>query len=246
MRILITGGAGYIGAVTASYLLDIGHEINIIDDLSTGNIESIDDRANFFLGSILDQNSVDSALKNCEAVIHLAGQAIVKDSFNNPDEYLRVNHFGTRQILESMIRNSVETIVFSSTCAVYGEPNNRSITERFVPNPINPYGTSKHLAELEITNFTQQYGLNSTSLRFFNVVGSYRNSKNKLVGEAHVHETHLIPRILKNRSIEIFGASTVTGDCITNATIRTRIILFRTCLDERYGDIRRIDRITER
>ena len=216
MRILITGGAGYIGSVTASYLLDVGYEVNILDDLSTGNKEFIDDRSNFYLGSILDQHSLDSALMNCEAVIHLAGQAIVKDSFKSPDEYIRVNHFGTRQVLESMIRNSVETIVFSSTCAVYGEPNNQSITEKFFPNPINPYGTSKHLADLEIANFTQKYGLNSTSLRFFNVAGAYRNSKNQLIGEAHVRETHLIPRILKNRSIEIFGNDfkTPDGTCV--------------------------------
>ena len=216
MRILITGGAGYIGSVTSSYLLDIGHEINILDDLSTGNKEFIDDRTKFYLGSILDQHSLDSALKNCEAVIHLAGQAIVSDSFKSSDEYVKVNHFGTRQVLESMIRNSVETIVFSSTCAVYGEPNNQSITEKIAPDPINPYGKSKHLADLEISNFTQKYGLNSTSLRFFNVAGAYRNSKNKLIGEAHVRETHLIPRILKNRSIEIFGNDfkTPDGTCV--------------------------------
>jgi UDP-glucose 4-epimerase len=216
MKILVTGAAGFIGSVTAAYLLDHGYEINVLDDLSEGHEHQIDSRANFFQGSILDFGAINEAITNCQAVVHLAGKAIVSESTQDPDKYQLHNFIGTRNLLISMIDNSIKQIVFSSTCAVYGNPNIKSISEQVKPVPVNPYGNSKLLADLEISNFTEKHNLNSVSLRFFNVAGSYTNKLGKLFGELHKNETHLIPRILKERNIEIYGSdfNTPDGTCV--------------------------------
>jgi len=216
MKILVTGAAGFIGSVTAAYLLDNGYEVNVLDDLSEGHEQQIDSRANFFQGSILDPDEINEAIANCQAVVHLAGKAIVSESTQDPDKYHLHNYIGTKNILNSMISNSIKQIVFSSTCAVYGNPNVKSISEQVEPIPINPYGNSKLLADLEISNFTEKYNLNSVSLRFFNVVGSYTNKLGKLLGELHKNETHLVPRLLKERNIEIYGLdfNTPDGTCV--------------------------------
>ena len=216
MRLLITGGAGFIGSVTAAYLLDHGYEVNVLDDLSEGHEHQIDSRANFFQGSILDFDAINKAIADCKAVVHLAGKAIVSESTQDPDKYQLHNYIGTRNLLISMVENSVNQIVFSSTCAVYGNPNVKSISEQTRPKPINPYGTSKLLADLEISNFTEKHNLNSISLRFFNVAGSYTNNLGQLFGELHKNETHLIPRILTQEYIEIYGSNfnTPDGTCV--------------------------------
>ena len=216
MKILVTGAAGFIGSVTAAYLLDHGYEINILDDLSEGHKHQIDSRANFFQGSVLDFGAINEALADCQAVVHLAGKAIVSESTQDPDKYQLHNYIGTRNILNSMIDNSIDQIVFSSTCAVYGNPNVKSISEQTKPIPINPYGNSKLLADLEISNFTEKHNLNSVSLRFFNVAGSYTNKLSQFFGELHKNETHLIPRILAQRNIEVYGSdfNTPDGTCV--------------------------------
>jgi UDP-glucose 4-epimerase len=216
VRLLITGGAGFIGSVTAAYLLDHGYEVNVLDDLSEGHEHQIDSRANFFQGSILDFDAINKAIADCKAVVHLAGKAIVSESTQDPDKYQLHNYIGTRNLLISMVENSVNQIVFSSTCAVYGNPNVKSISEQTRPKPINPYGTSKLLADLEISNFTEKHNLNSISLRFFNVAGSYTNNLGQLFGELHKNETHLIPRILTQEYIEIYGSNfnTPDGTCV--------------------------------
>jgi UDP-glucose 4-epimerase len=216
MRLLITGGAGFIGSVTAAYLLDHGYEVNVLDDLSEGHEHQIDSRANFFQGSILDFDAINKAIADCKAVVHLAGKAIVSESTQDPDKYQLHNYIGTRNLLISMVENSVNQIVFSSTCAVYGNPNVKLISEQTRPKPINPYGTSKLLADLEISNFTEKHNLNSISLRFFNVAGSYTNNLGQLFGELHKNETHLIPRILTQEYIEIYGSNfnTPDGTCV--------------------------------
>jgi UDP-glucose 4-epimerase len=216
MKVLITGAAGFIGSVTAAYLLDHGYEINALDDLSEGHERQIDRRANFFQGSILDFGAINEAIAGCQAVVHLAGKAIVSESTQDPHKYQLHNHIGTRNLLISMVGNTVKQIIFSSTCAVYGNPNVESISEQTIPIPINPYGKSKLLADLEISNFTEKYNLNSISLRFFNVAGSYTNNSNQLFGELHKNETHLIPRILTQQNIEIYGSNfnTPDGTCV--------------------------------
>jgi len=216
MKILVTGAAGFIGSVTAAYLLDHGYEVNVLDDLSEGHEHQIDKRSNFFRGSILDLSAINEAIDGCEAVVHLAGKAIVSESTQDPDKYQLHNYIGTKNILDSMIDNSINQIVFSSTCAVYGNPNVKSISEQTKPIPINPYGNSKLQADLEISNFTEKHNLNSISLRFFNVAGSYTNKLSQFFGELHKNETHLIPRILAQRNIEVYGSdfNTHDGTCV--------------------------------
>jgi UDP-glucose 4-epimerase len=216
MKILITGGAGFIGSVTAAYLLDHGYEVNILDDLSEGHEHLIDGRANFFRGSILESRAINEALVDCKAVVHLAGKAIVSESIKDPVKYQLNNVAGTRNLLNSMVAGSVKKIIFSSTCAVYGNPNIKAIDETIKPMPVNPYGESKLLADLEILRFTDSFGLSSVSLRFFNVAGSYTNNLKELFGESHLNETHLIPRILKQNQIEIYGTdfNTPDGTCV--------------------------------
>ena len=216
MKILVTGAAGFIGSVTAAYLLDHGYDVNVLDDLSEGHENQIDKRSNFFRGSILDFSAINEAIAGCEAVVHLAGKAIVSESTQDPEKYQINNYIGTKNILNSMVDNSINQIVFSSTCAVYGNPNVKSISEQTKPIPINPYGNSKLQADLEISNFTEKHNLNSISLRFFNVAGSYTNKLGQFFGELHKNETHLIPRILAQRNIEIYGSdfNTPDGTCV--------------------------------
>jgi UDP-glucose 4-epimerase len=216
MRLLITGGAGFIGSVTAAYLLDHGYEVNILDDLSEGHSHAVDSRANFFQGSILDTIALTKALVGCNAVVHLAGKAIVSESTQDPAKYQLHNVVGTQNLLNSMIDQSIKKIIFSSTCAVYGNPDIKSIDEKTDTMPINPYGESKLLADLEISKFTEKYNLSSVSLRFFNVAGSYTSNSTQLFGESHVNETHLIPRVLMQNEVEIYGTSfnTPDGTCV--------------------------------
>ena len=216
MKVLITGGAGYIGSITTAYLLDNGFEVNVLDNLSTGHKKFIDRRANFFLGDILESNSVINSMTGCVAVVHLAGKAIVSESVLKPDFYMENNHIGTVNILNSMKKMSVNKLVFSSTCAVYGNPISKLIAEDHPTNPINPYGDSKLLADKAIDQFSKENNLNSISLRFFNVGGSYKNNSDILFGEHHDEETHLIPKILKNKSVNIYGIDfeTPDGTCV--------------------------------
>ena len=216
MKVLITGGAGYIGSVTTAYLLDNGFEVNVLDNLSTGHERSIDKRAKFFLGDILESDSITNAMTGCDAVVHLAGKAIVSESVLKPDFYMENNHLGTLNILNSMKELSVNRLVFSSTCAVYGNPISKLIAEDHPTNPINPYGESKLLADNEISQFSKINNLNSISLRFFNVGGSYKSNTNNLFGELHDEETHLIPKILNNKSVNIYGRNfeSPDGTCV--------------------------------
>ena len=216
MKILITGGAGFIGSVTAAYLLDKGFEVNVLDNLTTGHRELVDQRASFFLGDILDRYSINASMDGCDAVVHLAGKAIVSESILKPSLYLENNHLGTINVLHAMKELSVGKLVFSSTCAVYGNPITEIIAEDHPTNPINPYGESKLLADIEIGRFSKDNNLNAISLRFFNVGGSYKNSTNNLFGELHDHETHLIPKIIKNKSIDVYGTdfNSPDGTCV--------------------------------
>ena len=180
MKVLVTGGAGYIGSITTAYLLDNGFEVNVLDNLSTGHEKFIDKRTKFFLGDILDGNSIISAMTGCDAVVHLAGTTLVSESILKPDFYKANNHLITLNILNSMNELSLNNLVFSSTCAVYGNPIPKLIAEDHPTNPINPYGESKLLADNEINRFSKANNLNSISLRFFNVGGSYKSRDNNL------------------------------------------------------------------
>jgi len=219
-RLLITGGAGYIGSVLTAYFTDNGHEVVILDDLTTGS--AIDDRASFINGSILDKPKLLNALSKVDVVIHCAAKSLVEESVSRPEEYSQVNTAGTHLLLEAMIESGVDKIIFSSTAAVYGDSTAQPISENADINPINPYGQSKFASEQVISEFASK-GISAITFRYFNVSGSYKNSQGDLLVESHKNETHLIPiimqRILQNnkeRKVEIYGGNWPTrdGSCI--------------------------------
>ena len=221
-KVLITGGAGYIGSVIASYLLDNGFEVTVVDDLSTGNKGSVDKRASFHQGSILDESFLIKSLTGIDTVIHCAAKSLVGESFANAQLYSQVNTDGTNTLLKAMVQSGVNKIIFSSTAAVYGEANNNPLLENSQINPINPYGQSKYAAEQLISGFANE-GNAAVTFRYFNVAGSYKSDSGELLVENHKNETHLIPKILKNTlrngadsKVEIYGNNfpTKDGTCI--------------------------------
>lgn len=223
--ILITGGAGYIGSHTVINFLNAGYEIVIFDNLENGHIETINELKNignvkFERGDLRNIEDIDKVFDKYDinAVIHFAAFALVGESVTNPGKYYRNNVFGTLNLLDAMIKHNVKKIVFSSTCATYGEPKYTPIDENHIQNPINPYGTSKLMVEMMMKEYDIAYGLKSIKLRYFNVAGCDSLTR---VGEWHEPETHLIPNILKstfeeNRIFKIFGNDydTPDGTCI--------------------------------
>ena len=221
-KVLITGGAGYIGSVIASYLLDNGFEVAVVDDLSTGNKGSVDERAIFHQGSILDESFLIKSLTGIDTVIHCAAKSLVEESFASAQLYSQVNTDGTNTLLKAMVQSGVNKIIFSSTAAVYGEANDEPLLENSQINPINPYGQSKYAAEQLISGFTNESNA-AVIFRYFNVAGSYKSDKGELLVENHQNETHLIPKIMKNvfkngvdSKVEIYGNNfpTKDGTCI--------------------------------
>ena len=221
-KVLITGGAGYIGSVIASYLLDNGFEVTVVDDLSTGNKGSVDERAIFHQGSILDEPFLIKSLTGIDPVIHCAAKSLVEESFANAQLYSQVNTDGTNALLRAMAQSGVNKMIYSSTAAVYGDANDNPLLENSQINPINPYGQSKYAAEQLVTEFAKK-GNASVTIRYFNVAGSYKSDSSGLLVENHQNETHLIPKILKNTlrngvdsKVEIYGDNfpTKDGTCI--------------------------------
>lgn len=215
-KILVTGGAGYIGSVTTAYLIDRGYDVTVLDNLSTGHKDRIDERAEFIYGDVLDTDIAQAIKTNFDTVVHLAGKAIVNESIRLRDYYIQNNLYGTKNMLLLMKTNRISKMIFSSTCAVYGNPDANLVSEICQEKPINPYGESKALADKEIAGFCSNSEFNAISLRFFNVAGSYKNNNHQFFGEVHDIETHLIPRILSMKEIEIFGSDfdTPDGTCV--------------------------------
>ena len=221
-KLLITGGAGFIGSVLTAYLLDHGYEVVVLDDLSTGHSKTIDSRASLTKVSILEKSALVEALVGVNTVIHCAAKSLVGESVSSPELYSQVNIEGTRVLLEAMKETGVSNIVFSSTAAVYGDSKIQPITESSEINPVNPYGKSKIEAERLISTFCSN-GLAGITFRYFNVAGSYQSSSGQLHIEDHRNETHLIPKILKSyiknkekSQIEIYGDNwpTKDGSCV--------------------------------
>jgi len=221
-RVLITGGAGFIGSVLTAYLLDNEFEIVVVDDLSTGHSDSIDTRATFIQASIHDKSAIVEALNGVETVIHCAAKSLVEESVANPELYDQVNSAGTAVLLEAMAEAKVFNIIFSSTAAVYGDAKVQPIAENSVINPVNPYGQSKVKAENLISEFCAT-GLYAITFRYFNVAGSYQSKSGQRFVEEHKNETHLIPKIMKNYlkdpnqfKVEIYGDNwpTADGSCV--------------------------------
>ena len=200
-KILVTGGAGFIGSVICSYLLDNNYEVVVIDDLSTGDKGALDERATFFQGSILDKSFLINTLAGVDVVIHCAAKSIVEESVSKPELYEQVNFQGTKVLLDVMKQLGVSKIIFSSTAAVYGDLETQPIHENSVLRSVNPYGKSKIKCEKEIS-FRVNEGLGAVTFRYFNIAGSYKNKLGKIYFENHKNESHLIPKILNNLSKE--------------------------------------------
>ena len=213
-RILVTGGAGYVGSTATAILADRGYEVVVFDDLSMGHADAVDPRATFIEGTLLDPDALRAALIGCEAVIHFAGKSLVGESVEKPDLYHHVNVDGTANLLDAMSIHGIDKIVFSSSAATYGQPVDDPITEESVAAPTNPYGASK----LEIDKMITARGISAISLRYFNVAGAYK-SANGWLAERHNPETHLIPLVLRataENPLKIFGTDwdTKDGTCI--------------------------------
>ncbi len=218
MRILVTGGAGYIGSITARHLLDAGHEVTVIDSLVRGREEAVDPRARFVRGEIGDAAALDEALPGCDAVMHLAGFIEVAESQSEPGRYFDANVAQPVRMLDAMVRHGVSDIVFSSTAAVYGEPESVPIPEDAPTRPVNVYGATKLMFEQMLDAYATAHGVRSIRFRYFNVAGAWPDGS---LGEAHDPETHIIPRILHSmaggrREFEVYGDDypTPDGTCV--------------------------------
>lgn len=211
MKVLITGGAGYIGSHAVRYFIENGHDVVAYDNLSKGHRQAVDSRALFIHGDVTDQGALASALnKNrIEAVLHFAAVTEVAESIQNPGKYIFNNVHGTLQLLRAMEIAQVKKIVFSSTAAVYGNSKKNPILETTACAPINPYGRSKWMSESMIQDFHKAHGISYAILRYFNVAGAWPDGS---IGEDHNPETHLIPKILKNRAVQIYGDNYPTRD----------------------------------
>lgn len=218
MKILVTGGAGYIGSVTAEKLIESGHEIFILDNLSEGHIGAIPPGSRFIEADILNTKELRQifSTNKFDAVVHFAANCYVDESVENPGKYYKNNVFGSINILEEAVKSSVEKFVFSSTCSTYGIPEKIPIVEEEKQKPINPYGETKLAFEKTLKWYGQTYQIKYTILRYFNAAGATEK-----LGEDHRPETHLIPLVLqcalgKRSEIKIFGTdyNTKDGTCI--------------------------------
>ena len=214
MRIFVTGGAGYIGSVMTDVLVDGGHDVTVFDNLSRGHRDAVNPRATFVEGDLVDTPLVLATLvdRGVEAVIHMAGDALVGESMTHPARYYRNNFVAGLSVLEAMRDAGVKPIVFSSTCAVYGVPERTPLDESLPTRPINPYGESKLAFERALDWFHRAHGLKVVALRYFNAAGAGSRS-----GERHEPETHLIPIVLdvaagQRPHVTIFGDDYPTRD----------------------------------
>lgn len=192
MKLLVTGGAGYVGSVCSHVLVEAGHDVTIIDNLSTGNREAVPEATHFIEGDVAEVIDEVLAERPIDAVLHFAARSLVGESVEKPEEYWQSNLVTTLRLLEAMRCNHVTNLVFSSTAATYGEPESVPITEDFPTAPTNPYGATKLSIDYAITSYAHAHGLGATSLRYFNVAGAYGK-----VGENREIETHLIPLVLQ-------------------------------------------------
>ena len=218
MRILVTGGTGYIGSTAVEILLTQGFEISILDDCSMGHADTVPAGVRFVNGSLLNVDEVTDALTGCDAVMHFAGKSLVGESVEKPDLYHSVNVNGTRILLDEMRKQSITKIVFSSSAATYGEPKSVPILETSETIPTNPYGATKLAIDHMITAEAAAHGISAASLRYFNVAGALK-AKRGWLAERHNPETHLIPNVLRSTTdnpVKIFGIDwpTEDGTCI--------------------------------
>jgi UDP-glucose 4-epimerase len=219
MRVLVTGGAGYIGSVVAAQLVAAGHDVFVLDDLSTGFADAVPAGATFVKDTVREC-AAEVLSDGIEGVLHFAANSLVGESVANPAKYWSNNLGGTLSLLEAMREMRVRTIVFSSTAAVYGEPERTPILETDPTRPTSPYGASKVAVDTALTEFARMYGFGAVSLRYFNVAGAAQAPDGTWLGERHNPETHLIPNVLAaaagDRPVQIFGDDypTPDGTCV--------------------------------
>ncbi len=207
MRVLVTGGAGYVGSVSVERLVEAGHEVVVLDDLSTGHRESVPSAVSLEIGSYGDADLMERLLERArvDAILHCAARSLVGESMREPARYYRDNVAGGIVLLEAARQAGVGRIVFSSTAAVYGVPDATPIAEDAPLRPINTYGETKRTVEGALRFYGEAYGLRSVVLRYFNVAGATDRN-----GELHDPETHLIPAVL--RAVEMGQPITIFGD----------------------------------
>tara|TARA_B110000879_G_scaffold210863_1_gene301956 strand:- start:5550 stop:6530 length:981 start_codon:yes stop_codon:yes gene_type:complete len=215
MKLLVPGGAGYIGSHMVKYLQDRDHEVVVLDDFSTGHDWAVSG-CEVLRVNLLDQAKLASALKGrqFDGVIHFAAKSLVGESVKQPDLYYRNNVVGSLNLINEMLRNDINNLVFSSTAAIFGNPVADKITEDHPKNPINPYGQSKLMVENLLRDICSAYDFNATCFRYFNAAGADASGG---IGEDHDPETHLIPNILKSaiadgNSLKVFGNDYETHD----------------------------------
>ncbi|WP_197322032.1 UDP-glucose 4-epimerase GalE [Saccharomonospora sp. NB11] len=211
MKLVVTGGAGYIGSVCTARLLEAGHEVTVVDDLSTGHADAVPDGARFVQGDAAEVAGTLLA-EGFDGVLHFAAKSLVGESMQDPGTYWRGNVLTSLRLLDAMRTHGVPRLVFSSTAATYGEPEVTPIPETAPTDPTNTYGATKLAIDHAITSYARAHGLAAASLRYFNVAGAYG-----AYGERHTTETHLIPLILQvatgNRAqVQIYGDDYPTED----------------------------------
>ncbi len=217
-RVLVTGGAGYIGSVCVEQLLDRGFEVAVFDNLSEGHRKAVDGRAEFFQGDLQDRSVLRRVMGEFrpEAIMHFAANALVGESMENPSKYFRNNVCNGINLLDMAVEAGVRKFVFSSTCATFGIPERAPIDESLPQKPINPYGESKLMFEKILGWYGRIHGLVPVILRYFNAAGA-----SEKFGEDHRIETHLIPNILRTAlgqrdAVDVYGTDypTPDGTCI--------------------------------
>jgi UDP-glucose 4-epimerase len=213
MKLLVTGGAGYIGSIVAAQLLDAGHDVTVLDHLQRGHASAVPERAPLERVDLLDAEATTAVVaQGYDAVLHFAALALVAESVAHPERYHRGNFVGTLNLLDAMREAGCKRLVFSSTCAVYGEPAEVPMPETLPTAPVNAYGASKLAVDRMITDECRAHGLGAVSLRYFNVAGASGE-----LGEDHEPETHLIPLVLqaadgRREHVSVFGTDYPTPD----------------------------------
>ena len=219
MKLLIPGGAGYIGSHMVRYAQEHGHEVVVLDDFSTGHEWAVKD-CEILRVNLLDQEKLTKLLRGrfFDGVIHFAAKSLVGESVKKPDLYYRNNVVGTMNLVNEMLNNDINNLVFSSTAAIFGNPVTELIAEDHPKNPINPYGRSKLMVENMLQDICFASDFNATCLRYFNAAGAHVSGE---LGEAHDPETHLIPNVLiaaisNERCLKVFGDDypTPDGTCV--------------------------------
>ena len=215
MKILVTGGAGYIGSVLVNKLINTGHQVNVIDDLTNGYAENVDKSANFIEGSILDDNKLNLSLQGVEAVFHLAAKIRVEEGEKLRELYKEVNVGGTLNLINQCIEKDIKKIVFASTAAVYGDPEDFPVNENSKVNPVNVYGATKLEIDKYLEKNAKLLGISSICFRFFNIGGALQTKNGNWLKINHEGATHLIPSILHSsaeKPLLIYGNDWATKD----------------------------------